>query len=150
MYSELLNLIQTKNDLTIFRQEIDLLKASIYNENVNFDIVLNSKVRKNVVPVIIKVMTENKKDAPTFIKEIENEIKNLKTIKITLAFEPNNQNFAAIYQWFLDNLGSNIILDIYHNPNILGGIQVSNNGKYFDASLIAKVNEVIKARIANY
>lgn len=144
MYSELLSIIQTTDDLKIFKRELQDLRGSLFNANEDFNSVLNSKVRKDISQIIGKILAEQKIDSKTLLDNIESETEKLKVVKITLAFEPSAQSLAAIYQWFLDNIGQNVILDIYHNPNILGGVQVSMDGKYFDGSLISKVNEIIK------
>lgn len=142
----LIRLIQTTEDLKIFKTELQHLRSSLFNERESFDTVLNTKVRKNIAQEIAKLLSEQKIDTKSLLDSIELELKKLKFVHLTLSFEPNAQSFAAIYQWFLDNVGADIVLDIYHNPNILGGVQLSSGGKYFDGSLISKVEEILKQR----
>lgn len=145
MYSEILTLIQTTDDINLLESELVILKAAIYDTKQDFSQKLNSKVRKHVAELISKELQSSGLSNKDYIEGLEKELAKMETVQLTLAYEPDAQSFATIYQWFVDNVGESIVLDIYTNPNILGGIQVSYKGKYFDGSLVSKVNKLSRS-----
>jgi len=146
MYSELLTHIQTTDDLHTLKEEISVLQKTFYEQSASFDSVLSTQVRKYIADSISKELNSSGIGNKEYLEGLLKELDKLSTVHLTLSYEPDAQSFASFYQWFVDNVGPAIVLDVYTNPNLLGGAQISFNGKYYDGSLITKINQINRSR----
>lgn len=146
MYSELLKHIQTTDDLHALKEEIAVLQKTFYEQSASFDSVLSTQVRKFIADSISRDLSSSGIGSKEYLEGLHTELDKLNTVYLTLSYEPDAQSFASFYQWFVDNVGPAIVLDVYTNPNLLGGAQISFNGKYFDGSLITKINQINRSR----
>jgi F0F1-type ATP synthase delta subunit len=139
--------IKTVAEKEDFIDHIDTLKESLFNEKHNLTQTLRSG--KNPYSAFIKTLLQREgipeKDrnaVKTALGKIENELKRLRTINFTIAFEPNEQIIKAIYSWAEKNLNEKVILNIEVKPEILGGVIMTSSGFYNDFSLVKKIEEV--------
>lgn len=68
-------------------------------------------------------------------------ISKLKVIKIVLAFNPTQGVLDLIHDFFLKNYQSRILVDVEVDSEIIGGAKIFFNGKYFDSTILKKINE---------
>ena len=135
-YSEITNLILTKYDLDKINSELDLLEASFYEtKDKSFESVLKNSISDGLAALI------SDKDS---IKKIRDYVQQIKCAELTLAIDPSQQLVEKLSNWFYQNLHQKIALDIKVDPKIIGGIELSLNGKYYDGSLKGKLDKILK------
>ena len=136
MYSEILSNIRTKEDAWALEQEIDILLNKLYSAKADeFSHALEHDVRSNVALIIKSSIEKARIDRDKYLQGLKNELKKLKEIQLTLAFEPTDATLEKIFLWVRENVGKGIILDINYSKTISGGAVIINKGKYRDYSL---------------
>lgn len=136
MYSEILANIRTKEDAWALEQELDILLDKLYSAKADeFSHALEHDVRSNVALIIKSSIEKAKIDRDKYLQRLKNELKKLKEIQLTLAFEPTDATLEKIFLWVRENVGEGIILDINYSKTISGGAVIIHKGKYRDYSL---------------
>lgn len=136
MYSEILANIRTKEDAWALEQEIDILLSKLYSTKADeFSHALEHDVRSNVALIIKSSIEKARIDRDKYLQGLKNELKKLKEIQLTLAFEPTDATLEKIFLWVRENVGKGIILDINYSKTISGGAVIIHKGKYRDYSL---------------
>lgn len=147
MYSKIFEIIQTKEDLNLLLDEIDLLKAGLYQAKIDsFESALNNSVRVSTASVIREELVESKSDPKKYLEGLQEFLKNVTEIKIQVAYEPTARGLSAIREWVAKNIAEFVVLDLYYNPNIVGGAAISFKGKYYDGTLSKKLQETNSKR----
>lgn len=136
MYSEILANIRTKEDAWALEQELDILLDKLYSAKADeFSHALEHDVRSNVALIIKSSIEKARIDRDKYLQGLKNELKKLKEIQLTLAFEPTDATLEKIFLWVRENVGEGIILDINYSKTISGGAVIIHKGKYRDYSL---------------
>lgn len=137
MYSDLLSLIQTTDDLEMLIQEMEELKASLFKGfEAGFEDTLASKVRHRVSSCIRKDLDSNPEVAKSsYLNDLSKLIATLRVIEIEVAFEFTDRAIDRLSS-FLRQAGlDKFVLKINFNPDILGGAVIVSRGEYRDLSL---------------
>ena len=82
-------------------------------------------------------------DLRNFLDKLQEKIKNLPTLSLSLSFEPNEQTLELLDEWFTLNLKKQFIFDIAVNPKLIGGAAINFNGKYLDCSIKSKFDKIL-------
>ncbi len=136
MYSDILTSIRTKEDAWALEQEIDILLDKLYSVKADeFSHALEHDVRSNVALIIKSSIEKARIDRDKYLQGLKNELKKLKEIQLTLAFEPTDATLEKIFLWVRENVGKGIILDLNYSKTISGGAVIIHKGKYRDYSL---------------
>jgi len=80
-------------------------------------------------------------------KVVEQELKDLKkmpVLSITLAFVPDSSLVESIYSKVSAKVTEPVLLEVLHDPKIIGGCILSYNGNYGDYSLSSVLDGVLK------
>lgn len=148
IYLDIINNIKTVQDINMLTQEIDDFTQAIFEmKKTSIEGIFNS-VSAEFASKIIKAFSKNNlniNDASLmidFLKTLREVIHKLKTIKITLAFDPNQATIERLFVFIKENLGHRYILDIESSSEILGGAIISFEGKYSDGSLKKSIEDV--------
>lgn len=142
MYAKVFEIIQTKEDLSLLLEEIDLLKASLFNSKGNdFETVLTSEIRISSANVIRQDLSENKIEPKKYLEGLQEFLKNVEEIKIQVAYEPTARGLSAIREWISANIQEFVVLDLYYNPSVIGGAAISFKGKYHDGTITKKLQD---------
>jgi len=143
IYSELFNLVRTKDDFSLIKAQLDLLESGLYETKGNtFDYVLKNKISSSLSGLILKLIKTEKKE--NVIEKIRQELEGVKFLKVTLAIDPSEKFIESMADWLNKMNSRNIALDIEVDQSIIGGVIVEFEGKYFDASLRSKLDLVLK------
>ena len=151
MYSEILSHIRTSDEVKILFDEIDILLDALYKEaGQGFESTLRTYVRDWVSGEMKKAWSGNVLDKEEYLKKLKSALENLKSIKLTLAFEPTDASLDKFYGYVRQNIGEGIILEINYEPTIIAGALIAYEGEYRDFSLkrlfeeeLIKMNEQI-------
>ena len=145
MYSDILSRIRTKEEALRLDQEVDMLLEKIYETKEGaFEEALTCKVRTWVSEEIRTSLAKGAVDKLHYLRELKEAISRLKTLKLTLAFEPVEDTLNKIHSWVRREVGEGIILDITFNRNILAGAIIIFGGEYRNCSFRKKFEEDLK------
>jgi len=138
---DILKYVRTKYEYNIVMSEIDDLQRSLYKTSVkSFERLLEqvSVYTSSVVKGIFSECGMSLSDSTSvkgLLSSIKDALAEVEFVKLTLAFEPSEEFIAGISGWVNQNLGSNLILDIGINSDIVGGIIMVYKGRYIDNSM---------------
>lgn len=144
MYSDILSLVTTTREREELLNELTSLKSALFDTKAGgLDHALSTEVRKSVAEKI-RAGISKAKSAEDYINGLENELKALSEIKLSLATEPSENLLGVIFNWVYQNAGEGLLIDIEVDGSILGGAKVSYNGKYFDGSLVKSIESTFR------
>jgi F0F1-type ATP synthase delta subunit len=149
----IVNLIRTRQEQQELIKLLEiLLEDNFKNKLHETKIIVGSEATRKIHEELIKLITsqginDKPQEKEKFLNSLLAEVKSLKSIKITLAFEPSDQTLSKLIVWSQKNLKANLIFDISIDPEIMGGaIIVSDTGKYTDSTLSRKMDEFFDAK----
>jgi|CXWL01.1.fsa_nt_gi hypothetical protein len=144
MISKLLNRIRTVDERDKLLTEVDLLMASLYEDNgKGFEKALLARVRFWVTEIIKEEVTNDKDQIEKYLKGLRANLENMLLMKLTLAFEPTDVSIDKFFDYVNKNIKTEtksgdfqgIILSFEYDPKILGGAEITWKGEYRDLSL---------------
>ncbi len=86
------------------------------------------------------------KDLVTFAEALVKDLENINTVETVLAFEPSDKTLDKILDWLHKEVANDIVLQIKHDPKIVGGVVITYKGKYLDLSLEKKLRDLFEQR----
>ena len=122
----MLKKIYTRLEVDEVLSELNLLKVSLSKTDNSFDEALKNKVRLD--------LADTPKDVDQ-ISQLIKQIESLKVVELALAIKPTQNFIEKILTFVETNFGSDIVLDLKFNPDLIAGAQIVYGGKYFDFSL---------------
>lgn len=152
IYNDILSNIKTVDQANQLASEIDMLLDALFKtEDKAFEKALNSisDVHSQMLrEALLKnnINSNNLSMTKEYLDGLKEEIKKLKGIKLSLAFEPSHDSIDNLFAWVIQNLGSAIVLDIAVDKRILGGTIIEFEGKYKNLSLRKTLEEVFEEK----
>ena len=131
----MLKKIYTRQEVDEILSELNLLKVSLSKTDNSFDEALKNKVRLD--------LADTPKDVDQ-ISQLIKQIESLKVVELALAIKPTQNFIEKILTFVETNFGSDIVLDLKFNPDLIAGAQVIYGGKYFDFSLKKSLEDYFK------
>jgi F0F1-type ATP synthase delta subunit len=149
IYNDILIHVKTIDQGRELSSEIDILINSLFKtENNAFEkaldsvTVLTSQMLISALGGLKNNINWDKQMITEYLTGLKEELQKLKTLKLSLAFEPSKDLIDHLFIWIIKNLGYGIILDIQKDKTILGGAIIEFEGKYEDLSLKKALDEV--------
>ena len=146
-HSNILKLVRTTEEQNHLISLIEVLLENNFKERaLANDEFGNSNFMKNASDTIISEQTklnivENKKEKEKFLNSLLDLVRNLNTLKISIAVRPNEELVKALDKWTGQNLSGKVIFDLNFDPDILGGaIIINKKGDYANYSLLKKID----------
>lgn len=152
IFSDFAKNVITKEDLFFFIDEINLAENLLFKEeNISLSERLKGKVSEtfeNFIKYLEKegVISENIENNRIFFEQLKNYLLKLPQIKFEIAFKTKGDFLNKLSFWLEKTLGKKLILDLYFNPEIVGGVIIEYQGKYFNFSLAKKIDELISKK----
>ena len=142
MSSQLIKILRTKDDLDILQGELDVLEGALYQTDIKYNDVINNDIRSWVSEIVIKESTKD--TLKEYISNLRKDIKTIPVLSMSIYFEPSLTFIEKMSAWFKTNVDEKIVIDIMLNTAMLGGTQLSYNGKYIDLSLRKRISKELE------
>lgn len=142
----ILKLVRTKQEAVELGTLVESAIAALFKIGQgNIDQVLKGdnlfgKVLASALP-----SDRNPQTTEKLLKDLQTALQTLKTINITIAIEPSEDLLDKMSDWANKNISQKSIFDVKVDPHIVGGAQVTINGKYTDSSLLKRLNKYFDA-----
>lgn len=146
---EITEKINTKEDLILFLEEINILENLIFKD---LEIPLSERAEKKIEESfrILLKKWEKEKIIPyspaetfSFLEKLKKELQKLPQIKLEIAFQPSEDFISKIKKWFEDTLGKRVVLNFIINQELVAGVIIEYQGKREDFSLAKKITSFI-------
>jgi len=143
----ILKMVRSVEDQEEVKNTISSLLENLYKTGVNKTTQSKSEYEKKITEEILSDLNRKNikeaSDIENYLNSLLESLKNLPTVKITIAVSPNNHLLDMLKSWAEENLGKNTVFDIDTDSDILGGVILSTKkGLYKDFSLSKKLNDV--------
>jgi len=152
IFEDFLKKIITKEDLIFFIDQINLAEQFLFKDkNIPLTDKIKGRVSKDFEELIEKlekenVITRDVEKSRIFFENLKNYLLKIPQIKIEIAFKPSRNFVEKISLWLEKNFGGKMIVDLYFNPEIVGGAIVEYKGKHLNYSLAKKIDELISKK----
>lgn len=81
------------------------------------------------------VTHENQPIVNKKIDELKDKLRSMRTIQLTLAFQPDEEAITLFSDWVKKNIGGNTLIDLQFDKTIVGGALIIADGQYKDFSV---------------
>jgi len=137
MFDSILSQLKTKDQADHLVEELNNLKFQEFKPDLKSreEQIKNELGASYASELISIVNNQNISDFAKFIDDLISQIKQKKEISLVIAFEPRVKTIDHIYTWVSQNISKDILIDIQVDPSIVGGAQITFEGKYGDYSL---------------
>lgn len=142
--SDIFPLIRTQEEAALALREIDIILESLFKKRrQNF---LAKNLRAATFANISKILSKRpgRQLLELSLSRMSNELTNRERLEITLAIEPTEDLVQTIYDWAVEKLGDNVLLQFDKDPRIVGGLIFSYKGIFKDLSLAAQIDKIIR------
>lgn len=143
-HTNILNLVRTTYEVEDLKTITTSLLNNIYKEGLSYK--TNTPYQKYITLKIIedlefKNIKNDISKTEAYLKSLNNDLKKIDTIKITIAIKPTTKLLEKLNYWVSKNTKKKTIFDITIEPKILGGAIISDKkGVYRDFSLQRKID----------
>lgn len=145
MDSKLLSSVRTTDERNLLLGELHMLEHSLYRTGPQgFDEVLTNQVRAWVAGIIKDEINSGISDKKQYLRELIEQLKSVRLLKITLGCDPSEGILQAISEWVSKNLGTGAVADVEVDESLLGGARVAYEGKYSDQTLLMRWDQAWK------
>lgn len=146
---------KTKNEASDFLESLLKVSKEIYETKFNLDSALSDNLGMNKKEKFLNLLRDNNINPGDnsalegFIEKLQEKIKSLPVVSLSIAFEPDAKTLETISEWFLLNAKKEVLLDIVIDVRIVGGVTIYYNGKFKDYSIQPKIQSIISNRLQN-
>jgi hypothetical protein len=78
------------------------------------------------------------------LQELDRALKNIETVRLTLAYNPSTDDLVRFHAWFTDVLKKPILLDVQYDPTLVAGFTAMAGSKFVDASIQEKIPALVE------
>lgn len=147
---DLSDFFHTRSQATDFSVHLASISEEIYQTGFDLEKTLLKHFGMKKKDKFISLLRNNKiniyvnSELETFFAKIQKRIADLPILSLIVAFEPTEETFKILSDWFLLNIKREVLLDITIDTKILGGATVSFKGKYGDYSIKPKFDQIFQ------
>lgn len=142
MYSDLLPMVRTKEEVDLLVQEVEYLEEAVFKTDAEeWSKTMAKRVRLVVAEVLSANLPQDREGRKTALREIKKEIIALPVVNLVLAIDPTEDMVKEISDKLRKITNAGIIIDIKRDSLIVGGALVTYAGKFGDFSLATKIEK---------
>jgi hypothetical protein len=83
-----------------------------------------------------------------FVVKLQETIKSIPLMTLTIAFEPNEKVLHSLADWFVMNLKKQFLLEILIDPTLIAGAAIKYKGRFLDVSNKPLVEKIIQESLS--
>lgn len=137
-------IITTKRKLIYFLDDINKAQELIFNTSEKpLSKRLKGKVNQKIVKLLEEKSLNSNEQQNEFLNDLSDYIKELPQVKLTLAFHPSEDFLQELSNWFKEQTGKQIIIDLVVDEKTVGGAIIEYQGNYSDFSLAKEIKQYI-------
>lgn len=139
----------TKSQANDFAIRLNTIVEQMYTTNFNLEQAIHTQFGIQQSDIFLKLLREHKlqngslQDIQIFLNKIQEILKNLSVVSLTLAFEPSDEVLKSLTQWCALNLQKQVVLDVQIDPHIIAGVKINYNGRFKDYSVTSIFNTLV-------
>lgn len=138
MYSEICALARTSEEVKKITDELEAVNEALFQNNEQALAYALSKVSLKVQEVL-KNAFDKSVNKEEFLLGSKEALKKLKTVSITIAFDPSESLVTKLSLWAKENFKEGVVFDISKNEAIVGGALIISEGYWRDFTLRDKI-----------
>ena len=127
--------LKTKEAGNDFMQELLKFKDSMFKTKKDFTTDNFLALNRKYSAIIGKDITPSSEDSLGYIEKLIHWVEGCELVNIVLAFKPTDAFTENLYNVMSPKILRPFLLDIKVETTMIGGVQFTINGKYFDFSL---------------
>ncbi|OGM58818.1 hypothetical protein A2955_03440 [Candidatus Woesebacteria bacterium RIFCSPLOWO2_01_FULL_37_19] len=149
-YENFLEEVYTKDQLAGLIGEIELAKSYVYKKEQS--IILSKKIENKVSERFSKTLAdlERKELFPSaskmqtgYLDDLKKYCLGLPVCKLVVSFYPSFEFQKKLSQWFVNQLGKKVILELSAVEEIVAGVQIEFEGEYKDLSISDSIDQLL-------
>lgn len=147
---DLSDFFKTRSEAVDFSSRLSSITEKIYQTNFDLEQTLMDTIGIQKKEAFIKLVRDNNikpevpSDLKAFIDKLQAKIPTIPVISLAIAFEPKEQTLKAFSEWFVLNIGKQVIFDIVIDPQLIAGAAITINGKFYDQSIRTQFAQILK------
>ena len=138
----LLDKIVTKEEAADIADRFDVIEKKIFSYRGDWKALLKANVGADFYNILIAVTDD--KELLNVFEKFRNAIASADTVRLDIAFEPTYEFLSKISELMAREVGRKVILDINISKKLIGGLQISFNGRFADVSLEKKIKDSLR------
>ncbi len=143
----------TKSQAMDFIQNLNNITDEMYEVNFNLEASLTKEFgiqkKDKFVELLrnLKMTNASNEVLKELVVNIEETVKKIPILSLTIAFEPDETTLKSFLQWFLFTLNRQVIIDIKVDRNIIAGAAINFNGRFKDYSIKPLFDQIIQDKL---
>ena len=131
----------TRSQANDFTVRLNAIVGQMYTANYNFEKAINAQFGIQKADIFLKILRDHGlqnatlREVQDFLKKIQDIVKDLSVVSLTIAFEPSEDMLKSLVQWFTLNVHKQVVFDIQVDHHIIAGVKINYNGKFKDYSV---------------
>jgi len=144
----LLKNVKTKDEANILLEEIKIVRNGLYESSEGaMEGILRNEVRVKTAESMRAAFTKKDMDKKNYLDQLVEIVRKMPEVSLVLAFEPSEGAIDRFYKKIIQLTGKKVLINIVHNPQIIGGAVIVHEGEYRDFSFKkAFIDEFDKSR----
>lgn len=136
--------IDTKEELLVLSSNVDSFLLDLYRysgeelENHisnTYDYRFKSILENVLSKEGLSLKNSSTVDIEAKIKALKDSLADANIVELKISFSPTQKFIGQIKNWLMSNIGTNVLLDLKIDSDVLAGAVITYNGRYNDLSL---------------
>lgn len=147
LYDQIIVKLRITSEATLLIHYLESLSDNIY---VSKDNLYKQQILKKLPQEIatflnneFEILSPTPQDQIRIKREINDlldKLRRYKSVKLTIAFQPDEETITLFSDWFKKNIGNDVLIDLQFDKSIVGGAQLIVNGIYKDFTVRKNLN----------
>lgn len=141
-FEQIIGKLKTKADLTQVLVSLDEFVSAFFDPKAPDDVKrafdqLPSELQQVMKETFLNepITPENQNTIKKRVEALTAALHTIKTVELTIAFQPDEDGITLFSDWVKKNVGPNILIDLRFDKTIVGGALIVAGGTYKDYSV---------------
>jgi F0F1-type ATP synthase delta subunit len=143
----------TKKQANDFIQSVGKIIDQLFEVNFHLETVLTNEFGIDKKDKFMNLLRDlkmnnlNNEELKKILLILQDNVRKLPVVSLTLAFEPSEAVLKALQEWFLFNLKKQISIDVQIDKKLIAGATINCNGKFKDYSIKPLFEQLLDQKI---